>query len=177
MKSSWKVMYASAKRLGLLACTFVAVACAPQEQGGEAVEGPRGPAQVYSVNYPLAYFAERIAGDTVNVVFPAPADVDPASWSPTNETVASFQSADLMLLNGAGYADWIQRVSLSQSRLVNTSAALADRLIPVDDDTTHSHGPGGDHSHKDMAFTTWLDVELAIGQARAVFDALVHLRP
>jgi zinc transport system substrate-binding protein len=28
-----------------------------------------------------------------------------------------------------------------------------------------------------MAFTTWLDIEFAIGQARAVFDALVRLRP
>ena len=33
---------------------------------------------IYTVNYPLAYFAERIGGDLVAVHFPAPEDVDPA---------------------------------------------------------------------------------------------------
>ncbi len=33
---------------------------------------------VYVVNYPLRYFTERIAGDRVDVRFPAPRDVDPA---------------------------------------------------------------------------------------------------
>jgi ABC-type Zn uptake system ZnuABC Zn-binding protein ZnuA len=31
---------------------------------------------VYVVNYPLQYFAERIGGEHVTVVFPAPADVE-----------------------------------------------------------------------------------------------------
>jgi len=129
------------------------------------------------VNYPLAYFAERIAGDSVQVVFPAPPDVEPAVWSPVAETIADYQQADLVLLNGAGYAGWLQRATLSQSRTVDTSAALADQLIPADKTVTHSHGPGGDHSHQGMAFTSWLDMNIAAGQARAVFDALVRVRP
>ena len=36
------------------------------------------PLNIYTVNYPLAYFAERIAGDQAKVVFPAPPGVDPA---------------------------------------------------------------------------------------------------
>ena len=135
------------------------------------------PPQVYAVNYPLAYFAERIAGDGIEVVFPAPADVDPATWSPTAETVAAFQQADRVLLNGAGYASWVERVTLSQSRLVDTSAAFAERLIPLEGDVTHSHGPTGEHSHAGTAFTTWLDMELAIVHARAVADALSGLAP
>ena len=43
---------------------------------------------VYVVNYPLAYFAERIGGDRVDVRFPAPPDVDPAFWQPDVETIA-----------------------------------------------------------------------------------------
>jgi len=133
--------------------------------------------QAFTVNYPLAYFAERIAGDELEVVFPAPADVDPAFWSPTPETVAAYQRADVILLNGAGYARWVQRVTLPQSRQVDTTAALTDQLIPLEDTVTHTHGPGGDHSHAGTAFTTWLDMSLAANQARAVFDALVLLRP
>ena len=165
------------KLLKLLALILTLASCMHDEPAREVTETVNGPPQVYTVNYPLAYFAERIAGDSVKVVFPAPAEVDPATWSPAAETIADYQRADLVLLNGAGYADWIQRATLSQSRLVDTSAALADRLIPVDDTVTHSHGPAGDHSHQGMAFTTWLDMDFAIGQARAVFDALVRLRP
>ncbi len=167
----------SVNLLKMFACVLAAAACTQSEPPTEAIEAGKGLPQVYTVNYPLAYFAERISGESVTVVFPAPPDVDPAFWSPAAETIADYQRADLVLLNGAGYAAWIQRATLSQSRLVDTSAALADRLIPVDDTVTHSHGPGGDHSHQAAAFTTWLDMNFAVGQARAVFDALVRLRP
>ena len=56
------------------------------------------------VNYPLQYFAERIGGEHINVVFPAPADVDPAYWMPDTPTITAYQQADLILLNGARYA-------------------------------------------------------------------------
>ncbi len=165
------------KLLTMLTCGVLVAACTQEKQVSEDTESLRYPPRVYTVNYPLAYFAERIAGESVQVVFPAPPGVDPAFWSPAAETIADYQQADLVLLNGAGYAAWLQRATLSRSRLVDTSAALADSLIPVDDTVTHSHGPGGDHSHQGMAFTTWLDMDFAIGQARAVFDALVRLRP
>jgi len=165
------------KLLTMLACVLPVAACTQDKQASEDTEALRNPPRVYTVNYPLAYFAERIAGESVQVVFPAPPDVDPAFWSPDAETIADYQQAELVLLNGAGYAGWLQRATLSRSRLVDTSAALADSLIPVDDTATHSHGPGGDHSHKDMAFTSWLDMDIAAGQARAVFDSLVRLRP
>jgi zinc transport system substrate-binding protein len=161
----------------MLACVCIVAACSNGDRASETVASEKGLPLVYAVNYPLAYFAERIAGESVKVVFPVPADVDPAFWSPDAETVADYQRADLVLLNGAGYAGWLQRATLSQSRLVDTSVALADLLIAVDDTVTHSHGPGGDHSHQGSAFTTWLDMDFAVGQARAVFDALVRLHP
>jgi zinc transport system substrate-binding protein len=52
-----------------------------------------------------------------------------------------------------------------------------DRLIPVGEGITHTHGPEGDHNHKGTAFTTWLDLQIAAVQARAVFQALARLRP
>ena len=165
------------KLLTMLGCVLIVAACTQEKQAIEDTAALRYPPRVYTVNYPLAYFAKRIAGESVKVVFPVPPDVDPAFWSPDAEAIADYQQADLVLLNGAGYAGWLQRATLSQSRLIDTSGALADQVILVDDTVTHSHGPGGDHSHQGMAFTTWLDMEFAAGQARAVFDALVRLRP
>ena len=132
---------------------------------------------VYTVNYPLAYFAERIGGDLVEVHFPAPSDQDPAFWSPDADTIAAYQTADLILLNGAGYAKWVDRAALPSSRVVNTSASFVDQLLPIEGTVTHSHGPEGEHEHGDLAFTTWLDPELAIQQAQAIEAAISVLRP
>lgn len=136
-----------------------------------------GPLVVYAVNYPLAYFAERIGGDAVDVHMPAPAGIDPAQWSPGADAIAAYQQADLILLNGAGYAAWVDRATLPSSRLVNTSAGFADRYLRVDEAVTHTHGPEGEHEHGDLAFTTWLDPELALIQAAAVRDGLIRVRP
>lgn len=151
---------------------------AAREASSATAEGDgSGELSVFTVNYPLAYFAERIGGDLVNVTFPAPADEDPAYWSPDPETVAAYQQADLILLNGVGYAKWLERASLPANKLVNTAAAFEDRWIPLEEGPVHTHGPSGEHSHKGYAFTTWLDTQLAIEQARAVAKALVEALP
>ena len=136
-----------------------------------------GTLSVYVVNYPLQYFAERIGGDSVDVTFPAPTDGDPAYWSPEADVVTAYQKADIVLLNGAGYAKWVGKVSLPTSILVDTSKRLKDRLIAITEDKSHIHGPEGKHEHGRLAFTTWLDPTLAVEQARAVRDALVAAKP
>ena len=126
---------------------------------------------VYVVNYPLKYFAERIGGEHVKSVFPAPADVDPAYWIPDTATIAGYQQADLILLNGAGYAGWVEKVSLPRSKLINTSRDFRDQYITIESAVSHSHGPGGAHAHEGAAFTTWIDFNLAARQAKAIADA------
>jgi zinc transport system substrate-binding protein len=132
---------------------------------------------IYTVNYPLAYFAERIGGNAADVSLPAPTDVDPASWSPGPDTIARYQAADLILLNGAGYADWVGNATLPQVKLIDTTAAVSDQLISIENAVTHSHGPGGEHSHAETASTTWLDPDIALAQSRAVLEAMINARP
>jgi zinc transport system substrate-binding protein len=132
---------------------------------------------VYVVNYPLQYFAERIGGEHVNVSFPAPADVDPAYWMPDAKTISEYQQADLILLNGAGYARWVNKVTLPRFRLINTSAGFKDQYIETAEILTHSHGSEGEHAHESLAFTTWIDFSLAANQAKAILVALSRKRP
>jgi zinc transport system substrate-binding protein len=133
--------------------------------------------RVSVVSYPLLYFAVRIGGHHVEVSFPAPPDVDPAFWSPDPETVGMYQQADLILLNGARYARWVERASLPSSKLVDTSRAFRDRYVVAEEAITHSHGPEGDHSHGEIAFTTWIDPMLAVEHARAILAAFMAARP
>lgn len=126
---------------------------------------------VVTVNYPLHYMAERLLEDAAEVVFPVPQEVDPSFWRPSIADISMIQSADLILLNGAGFATWVDRVSLPRAKLVNTSAAIEDQFI-VTESITHSHGDGGEHSHEGLAAYTWLDPLLAIEQAEAIAGAI-----
>jgi zinc transport system substrate-binding protein len=172
-------MSRTTSHLVALLLTAVLGACSAGE--GEAspkgVNSRRPSFGIFVVNYPLQYFAERIAGAAVAVHFPAPREGDPAYWMPEPETIVAYQGAELILLNGAGYARWLQKVSLPLSKLVDTSKAVADRYIALDAVATHSHGPEGAHTHGGFAFTTWLDPEMAIAQAAAIEHALAEIRP
>ena len=132
---------------------------------------------LYGVNYPLQYFAERIGQEHVNVVYPAPADVDPAYWMPDAKTISDYQQADFILLNGAGYAKWVNKATLPRFRMVNTSAGYKDQYIKSAEIFTHSHGSEGEHAHEALAFTTWIDFNLAARQAKAIAEALGRKRP
>jgi ABC-type Zn uptake system ZnuABC Zn-binding protein ZnuA len=112
----------------LLTALFLLAVTLGTTTGVQAKENP-GSLTVYTVNYPLQYFAQRIAGHDAKVVFPAPAKGDPAFWTPDAQAVAEFQQADLILLNGANYAKWLGRVSLPRFRLVDTSAGFKDNYI------------------------------------------------
>lgn len=128
--------------------------------------------RVVAVNQALHYLAERLLEDAAEVVFPVPEGVDPSFWRPSIADISMIQSADLILLNGAGFATWIDRVTLPRARVVNTLAGMQDQFI-VTESITHSHGEGGEHSHEGVASYTWLDPMLAIAQAQAVADAVI----
>ena len=116
---------------------------------------------VYTVNYPLQYFAERIGDGHVDVVFPAPAGVDPAFWQPDSDVLHQYQKAGLVLLNGSGYASWVGKVSLPRRKQVNTSAAFAEDYIKVANAPAH----------------TWLDFYQAAQQAEVIKKALSKQLP
>ena len=91
--------------------------------------------------------------------------------------ILKFQQADLIILNGAGYAKWTRKTSLPLLRTVDTSRSFTSDFIKTTSAVTHSHGPSGDHSHGGTAFTTWLDFSLAAQQAEAIYQALLRKRP
>lgn len=157
---------------------------ASSEGGGAAAESSstataaEPPLTVYAVNYPMSYLAERVGGEHVEVVLPRVlAQGDPAYAQPDAEVIAELQGADLIVRNGAGYAQWFDMVTLPAAKVVDASAAFADRIITIEEALTHSHGPEGEHSHDQTAATTWLDPLLAIEQAAAIAAALSERRP
>ena len=154
-----------------------ALGCAKKESRQEATPKDERARSIYTVNYPLAYFAERLAPEGVEVLFPAPPDADPAFWKPTAAVIAQYQRAGLILLNGAGYARWTRYATLPTSRIVVTADTCRETYLQTGETMKHRHGPEGEHAHEGTAFTTWLDMRLARCQARRVRDALIELAP
>lgn len=151
----------------VLLATILLAGCAEQEK----VQVPKS-TPIFASNYPLAYFAETMCPNPRIVAFPR-IDGDPAFWQPSISDITTMQQAKVILINGATYEKWLEKISLPKSRLVNTSAAFRDRYISVSAAQTHSHGPTGEHSHTGTAFTTWIDFTQAVQQAQAVKNALV----
>jgi zinc transport system substrate-binding protein len=160
-----RFLFGAAILYSVLSCQPAAENTAP-EGGG-----------VFVTSYPLEYFAERIAGESVEITFFAPPDVDPAFWMPDDEQVAAMQRADLVLLNGATYEKWLDKVSLPAGTLVDTSEVFADDFLELVTTVTHTHGEAGEHSHTGTDFNTWVDPVQARSQAHAVLEALKKTAP
>ena len=140
-----------------------------------AVEGA-DKVNAVAVNYPLHYFAERIATDSFSIDYLVAPEVDPAFWEPDDKALVAFQKADIVIRNGADYAKWMQVVTLPSTTMVDTSRAFSDRLIKVEGGA-HSHGDGAVHSHAGVAFTTWIDFSQAAMQAEAIAKRMTRYAP
>lgn len=159
-----------------LSLLFLLAGCTKKDDtGGKAHSTDRTPVVSVS-NYPLQYFTERLA-PWIEVQFPAQGAGDPAYWRPSAAEISAMQEADLVILNGASYESWLANVSLSQAKLLDTSQAVTDKLIALEEHTTHSHGLEGEHEHADIAFTLWLDLSLAQAQVKALSTALANKWP
>ena len=180
MRASWRLPGLGHNLFICLSLMLTACDGADRDQGGkrEAVPEKAKPIIVTS-NYPLYFFASRVVSgvDAAPDIILPEIEGDPASWIPSTAQIQLLQSADLIVVNGAGAEPWLNWISLDQGRVVDTSSEISGRLIVLDESVLHRHGPKGDHSHRASAFTTWLDPQLAIDQALAVERALAALTP
>jgi zinc transport system substrate-binding protein len=163
----------------LLIC-MVTLGCEPRNPDTSTKSTERdSDITVVTSNYPLYFFALQITegiASGIDIRFPE-IEGDPANWKPDSTEITELQNASLVVLNGAGYESWLGWVTLPEDRLLDTSLSFADRLISLDSEIVHQHGPEGDHSDKGTAFTIWLDPLLAIEQARSIHGALSRLLP
>jgi zinc transport system substrate-binding protein len=178
--------------VALAALVAVPASCARRRPGPEPPKGeaggwagsPRperslgagGTPVVCTTTYPLKYFAERIGRGKVRVLCPVPSDEASLLRDIDAQAIRAYQTADLIVTNGAGFDDWVSMASVPESRLVDTSRPFEDELIELET-VTHSHGPCGAHSHGGIDGHTWLDPVLAKAQAEEIRRAMASAFP
>jgi ABC-type Zn uptake system ZnuABC Zn-binding protein ZnuA len=117
---------------------------------------------------PLLQMTQALVGDAADVALVVPGETSSSNWSPTADDAKIMQQARLILISGAGYEPWKDRISLPGSRTRDTAAGYYDQLIRIPDAVKHQHGPDGPHSHPGTVWATWLDPELCIAQLHQV---------
>ena len=164
------------KHILLFVTLAMLIACTEKQPDGFDSNETKGKPIAIASNYPLFFFTQKIAGDVLDVRFPE-IQGDPAMWAPGGQESADLQNADLLILNGAGYESWLAFTTLPGGHLLDTTLSVQAELLPIENETVHQHGPAGKHSHQGTAFTTWLDPQLSIEQARSILQGLSQLEP
>jgi zinc transport system substrate-binding protein len=133
---------------------------ASQEVGAAAGKKVR----IIASFYPLYDFASHVAVDKADVSSLVPAGVEPHDWEPTTADVLRAKSADLLVINGAGFESWAD--SIGARMVINTSEGLE---LDVDNDEEPDHDGVDPH--------VWLDPVLAKHQVESIRAALAQVDP
>ena len=90
--------------------------------------------------YPLYEFASRVVGDRAEVSSLVPAGIEPHDWEPTAEGISRGHSADVMVINGAGFEKWADEMKAKV--IVNTSEGIEfdHKEEKGAEDEEHGHG-------------------------------------
>ncbi|MEQ9410054.1 MAG: metal ABC transporter substrate-binding protein [Fuerstiella sp.] len=149
----------------------------PSDSESPGDERSATPVSVVVTSYPLFAMAQEIAGNALTVHYPIPDTVTSPAWKLTTVDISLLQNADAVVMNGAGYEPWANRISLPRSRVVRTSVGFEDQLQYAAGAVTHQHGPSGAASGGTVIPITWLDPTLAEAQLRQVEQVLCRLAP
>lgn len=134
-------------------------------------------ADVLATFYPLAWAAERLAGDNLTVSTLVPAGIEPHDWEPVPEDVARVERAKLIVAQGAGFEPWlaglVRNLGERAPRVLDTTAEVA----LVEDEEHEGEPASGEAQREHYDPHTWLDPVLFAQQADRIERALVETFP
>lgn len=158
------------------ACVLALVAalvggCGQPGQGAQPAAATSGP-QVLAVESFLADIAQNVAGDRLTVQTLVPVGIDPHAFEPTPQDVARLADSTVLIANGGGIEDWLQKVlenAGGQRLVIEASAGLSSRL-PDEGAAQDSHDHGGDPHF-------WLDPTKVEQYVANIRDGLIQADP
>jgi zinc transport system substrate-binding protein len=152
----------------LLAILALLVGCGPAEPTGTQLAPPTP--EVLCANHASYALLQALAPPEIPIECVLNG-VAASEFKPDRQQLKRLQQAALVVLNGANLEGWSGRSNLPASRVVDSSKAIAEKLIQIKG-KAHSHGAGGNHSHSEVNPYLWLDPVLLSAQAEAVGAAL-----
>ena len=95
--------------------------------------------QVISSFYPLHEFSQYVGEDKIDEILLVPVGVEPHDWEPTIKDVQRMQQSDLIIINGIGFENWVDRLDETnyQGVIVDTSNNILDKVSIVNSGDPH----------------------------------------
>lgn len=77
--------------------------------------------------FPLYEFTKEIGREKVDVTLLVPSGVEPHDWEPTIKDLQLMQQADVIIINGIGFENWIDNIDSINSdvKVVDTSVGIS----------------------------------------------------
>lgn len=123
--------------------------------------------------YPLAYLAESIGGDNVEVTMLIQPGIEPHSWQPSVGDLVECSDADIIIYNGAGLDNWLQDDILpsidTTGKLIVDATQTVTLWRNVQQSEIQEHGVFDSH--------TWVSPHEARQQAEVIYKALLQKDP
>ncbi len=157
--------------LGGLWLAVIGLGCSPAPERAleDTPAAITSESRVTVVSFPLYEALQAAVGQELELFYPQV----PAGQAIDRATVQQVQSSRLIVVDGTHHVGWVDTVSLPETRKRVSTFDIMDRLIMVDNLGSHSHGPGGEHSHKGIVAQTWLDPALLTLQLQSTLQACV----
>lgn len=123
----------------------------------------------------LADLVRNIAGERVRITTLVPAGSDPHVYQPKPADAQSMTEARLLVVNGLGFDNWLERLARAsrfQGKTVVASAGIQPRSTGHDHHDGHHH-----HAQDDVDPHAWQDVRHAMHYVGTIARALAEIDP
>ncbi len=108
--------------------------------------------------FPLYEFTKEIGREKVDVTLLVPSGVEPHDWEPTIKDLQLLQQADVIIINGIGFENWIDNIDS-----VNSDVKVVDTSIGISILESDPH--------------IWLNPVMAQKQVENIVDSLSKVDP
>jgi ABC-type Zn uptake system ZnuABC Zn-binding protein ZnuA len=130
------------KQIVLLLLMLTLAACQPAGRTAQSGEG-RTALRVMAAETFLADIAQNVAGDRVKVEALMPMGIDPHTFEPTPADVAKVADSDVLIINGAGLEEFLDKLLQNaggQHQTIEAAAGLTSRPLREGELTDPDHG-------------------------------------
>lgn len=112
--------------------------------------------------YPLYEFTKELGGDKVAVSLLVPNGIEPHDWEPSIRDIQRIEKADLVIINGNGFENWVEKIDSSKITIINSGK---------------SFGWLNEENSDSVDFHYWLNPLSAKLQIQAITDGLIKIDP
>ena len=122
--------------------------------------------------YPLLEFTKEVGGELVDASLLVPQGIEPHDWEPTINDIERIKQADLVIINGVGFENWIEDIDEINPNLIIIDSSVGIEII----DWQNQHEEHEEHSSLGDPHI-WLNPILAKTQVQNIANGLKQFDP